>query len=219
MIRLQIASDLHHEMPSTDLSLVKGLRLASDVDALVLAGDIHEGARAIDLYEDYPVPVIYVHGNHEALGQSYPGIVDEMRACARGTSVHVLQEDEWIYRGVRFLGACMWTDYFGFPLNLGDALDAAKKGGRDHRKVRRSDGRFFQPEDALGHQRRTLQWLNERLEEPFDGPTVVVTHHAPRVLSIPQRNRTHELAPAYASNVELLVLKVTLWVHGHLHQS
>jgi len=210
---------LHHEMESTDPLLAKALPLGSDVDALVLAGDIHLGTRAIDLYADYPVPVIYVHGNHEAFGHEYPAIVDEMGTRAKGTSVHVLQNDEWIYGGVRILGACMWTDYLGFPLTLGDTLDAARTGMRDQRKIRRSDGRFFQPEDALGHQRRTLQWLNERLEEPFDGPTVVVTHHAPSALSIPQRNRTHELAPAYVSNVELLVLKATLWVHGHLHQS
>jgi predicted phosphodiesterase len=50
-------------MPPTDPSLAKALPLASDVDALVLAGDIREGTRAIDLYGDYPVPVIYVHGN------------------------------------------------------------------------------------------------------------------------------------------------------------
>jgi predicted phosphodiesterase len=218
-VRIQVASDLHHELAPAGSALAAPLTIAPHVDLLVLAGDVHSGTKGVGLYADCRVPVAYVHGNHEAFGYEYPSIIDEMKARADGTAVRVLQNDEWILHGVRVLGSCLWTDYFSFPLRLDDALDAARRGRTDHRKIRRSGGRTFQPEDALGHQRQTLQWLHERLAAPFEGPTVVVTHHVPSALSIPQGNGQHELAPAYASNVELLVRKATLWIHGHIHAS
>jgi Icc-related predicted phosphoesterase len=218
-VRIQVASDLHHEMAPAGSALAAPLTIAPHVDLLVLAGDVHSGTKGVELYADSRVPVAYVHGNHEAFGHEYPSIVDEMKARADGTPVRVLQNDEWIYHGVRFLGSSLWTDYFGFPLSLEDALNSARKAMADHKKIRRSGGRTFRPKDALEHQRQSLRWLYQKLDIPFDGPTVVVTHHAPSGLAIPQRNRTHELTPAYASNVELLVLKATLWVHGHIHES
>ncbi len=54
-----------------------------------------------------------------------------------------------------------------------------------------ADGyRRFRPHDAARIHAATLAWLNARLSEPFDGPTVVVTHHAPSILSIPEHLRS-----------------------------
>jgi predicted phosphodiesterase len=214
-VRLQIASDLHHEMASGELA--QPLQPASDAQALVLAGDIASGIEAIDLYANYAVPVIYVHGNQEAFGHAYPALVDRLRERAKGTAVRFLQNEEVELGGVRFLGASMWTDYCLHPLNLADALSATRKSTTDHRSIRRIDSRFFQPEDALEHQRETLRWLNERLDERFSGKTVVVTHHTPSGMSIPQINRQHHLAAADATNVERLVVKANVWIHGHIH--
>lgn len=60
-MKLQIASDLHHEhtIPGSPISqpLVVG---DSSVDVLVLAGDIGNQLRGIELHVDYPVPIVYV---------------------------------------------------------------------------------------------------------------------------------------------------------------
>jgi Icc-related predicted phosphoesterase len=59
------------------------------------------------------------------------------------------------------------------------------------------------------------------LAEPFDGKTVVVTHHAPSSQSVHPRYARDLLTPAFASNLENLVEgdRVALWIHGHMHES
>ena len=42
-----------------------------------------------------------------------------MKSVARGSRVHILDLDEVMLEGVRFIGATLWTDYLAF--------------GRDHR--------------------------------------------------------------------------------------
>jgi predicted phosphodiesterase len=218
-MQVQIASDLHHEIAPCGSPLSRALAPAPHADVLVLAGDIHEGSAAIDLYKDYAIPVLYVHGNHEPLHHSYPALIDELEGRSYGTSVRFLQNDEAVICGTRFLGACLWTDYALFPLQFTDSLEYARRAVTDYRLIRNTQDRHFHPEDAIAHQRETLHWLRERLDAPFSGKTVVITHHCPSGRSIEPRHREHKLAPAYASNLELLVERADMWVHGHVHWS
>jgi predicted phosphodiesterase len=70
-MNIQLASDLHLEF------LLKGWpdeRLISPepgADILVLAGDVSNGADAMKLFANWPVPVIYVMGNHECSGDPF----------------------------------------------------------------------------------------------------------------------------------------------------
>jgi hypothetical protein len=41
---------------------------AADADIPVLAGDIANGTQAIELFNDWPFPVLYIAGNHEFYG-------------------------------------------------------------------------------------------------------------------------------------------------------
>ena len=49
--------------------------------------------------------------------------------------------------------------------------------------------------------------------------TVVVTHHAPSIHSIPEIYKTDYLSAAFASNLEDFISssKIDIWIHGHLH--
>lgn len=80
-----------------------------------------------------------------------------------------------------------------------------------YRKIRSLDVAQRHWEDRI--------WQQERLEEPFSGPTVVVTHMAPSVQSIPDRYRGQALSASFASNLDDLVSRSDLWVHGHVHDS
>ena len=64
-------------------------------------------------------------------------------------------------------------------------------------------------------------WLEARLDEPFDGPTVVITHHAPSSKSIHPRFADSLLNACFVSDAEWLVngTRVALWIHGHVHDS
>jgi hypothetical protein len=56
------------------------------------------------------------------------------------------------------------------------------------------------------------------LDEPFAGPTVIVTHHAPSLRSCNPAYRDHPVTAAYVSDLEwMLDGRAALWVHGHTH--
>ena len=63
-------------------------------------------------------------------------------------------------------------------------------------------------------------WLRRRLDEPFDGPTVVVTHHAPSAGSVADQWADDWCTPAFVSDLPAEFFAVPcLWVHGHTHTS
>lgn len=59
------------------------------------------------------------------------------------------------------------------------------------------------------------------LSKPHEGPTVVVTHHAPHPLSVQPRHQGSALSPAFVSNLSALIeeYQPELWIHGHDHGS
>lgn len=64
-MKIQVASDLHLEFLDQRFPDYRVIEY-TDADVLIIAGDIHRNTKAISAFADWPVPVIYVHGNHEA---------------------------------------------------------------------------------------------------------------------------------------------------------
>ena len=61
-------------------------------------------------------------------------------------------------------------------------------------------------------------WLRRQVAEPFDGPTVVVTHHAPSLGSVATPYAADWLTPAFVSELPSEFFEgSTLWAHGHTH--
>ena len=80
-MHLLVLSDLHQELwrdhaPLFDLSV-------SRPDALVLAGDINAGVKAVDWAARVfsGLPVLYVHGNHEAYGKNLEDVQEKERTA------------------------------------------------------------------------------------------------------------------------------------------
>jgi hypothetical protein len=82
-------------------------------------------------------------------------------------------------------------------------------------------GQRFTPEDAIRLHTPSREWLAAMVAEPFDGRTVVVTHHAPSSQSVDPRCASDLLTPVFASNLENLMDgdRAALWVPGHMHES
>ena len=57
--------------------------------------------------------------------------------------------------------------------------------------------------------------------ERDDTTAVVITHHSPTPRSIAPRFRGSVLNPAFASNLEPLIVRYqpALWIHGYMHNS
>ncbi|WP_238947740.1 metallophosphoesterase [Caldimonas brevitalea] len=231
MTRILIYSDLHLEFgaftPPSEL----------DYDVVVLAGDIHTPGLSGVLWAGRDSvfggrPVVYVPGNHEFYGRERRRQLEHMRAVAHGTNVHVMDRDDLVIAGVRFLGVTLWTDfrlYEHLGVSGSQAAEVARTGMNDFRLIREREdgdvereGRCFQPEVALREHRIGRAWLQARLHDSdrrFAAlPTVVVTHHAPSPRSVPQAYRDQPLTAAFASDLpQEFFERARLWVHGHLH--
>ena len=111
-MRILLLSDLHHELWRDKAPVIAPS--ASRPDIVILAGDIDTGTKAVTwAATTFPgIPVLYVHGNHEAYGRNIDEIPDAIAAaCALTANVHFLNCSEYIAANVRFLGATMWTDF------------------------------------------------------------------------------------------------------------
>jgi predicted phosphodiesterase len=113
-MKLQILSDLHLQMVKPPYSW-RVPETAAEV--MVLAGDIGVGLSsvkwAVREADRLRKCAVYVPGNHEYHGERL-NVLEKMRAVARGSRVHILDLDEVMLEGVRFLGATLWTDYLAF---------------------------------------------------------------------------------------------------------
>jgi Icc-related predicted phosphoesterase len=219
-MKIQLASDLHLEFLGRHFPGETVIRPVADADVLVLAGDIHVGTAAIDLFRDWPVPVLYVVGNHEAYGLCLDDVREQLAIATRGTSITVLERDTADYGGVRFLGCTLWTDYLLLPDRSQQALMShAATRLNDHRRIRLRNGDLFSPEQALAEHLASREWLSKELAKPYDGTTVVVTHHGPHPLSVHPRYEGDDLNAAFVSNLTELLGRADYWLHGHVHDS
>jgi predicted phosphodiesterase len=217
-MRIQIASDLHLDALQSRFPRSALLEAAAGADVLVLAGDIHLGTNAVDIFSDWPVPVIYVNGNHEAYGSEYGALVSAIAQRSAGTQVHYLECQSIEFGKVRFLGCCLWTDYELY----GDhacSMAYAREANSDHAAILTRGNEQFGPEEALAEHRRAVTWLEAELARPFDGKTVVVTHHGVSPDSIHPRFHDHPVNPGFLSDLRRLLPRADLWIHGHVHDS
>ena len=211
-MKLQILNDLHIEFGNFELE-------DTNADVVVFAGDIGVGIDGLKWIENQKIvkPVIYVLGNHEYYHHDM-GIVDEIKARAP-ENIHVLNDDVIEIDGVRFLGSTLWTDFLLFgETDKYFAVQHARKGMVDF-EIIKLNGKRFSPEDSIRLHEQSLDWLKCMLSIPFQGKTVIVTHHFLSSKSIHPRFAKDMLTPAFGSNLDDLMDgdRIALWVHGHTH--
>ncbi|WP_347909878.1 metallophosphoesterase [Pseudomonas grandcourensis] len=210
-MRIHLLSDLHHEFRPFVPEVV-------DADVVILAGDIDVKARGVAWAKQaFSCPVLYVPGNHEFYGGHLNNTLLKMR-LASDERVRVLDRDEVIIGGVRFLGATMWTDFTATG-NQSVASMQAQHAMNDFRQIRTDNYRRIRPVDLVEQSVKTRDWLCSKMAEPHEGLTVMITHHAPTLLSLAGISHagTH-LDAAYANPWEdLMSDSIALWVHGHSH--
>lgn len=239
-MKLLILSDLHLEFGAFALPDV-------EFDAAVLAGDVavpavkavHWARRTANV--GVTRPIIFVPGNHEFYADVLSSGLANLQMASQGTNVHALICSEVVLDGVRFLGCTLWTDFAlridtkdGAQSDVARSMSESSRVLTDYRAirvhedrapsgVRGSEGpskRLLTPEDTLTMHKAHRAWLAEKLGEPFAGPTVVVTHHAPHRNSLAQIYATDWVSGAFVSELPEAFFEVpVLWVHGHTHTS
>src|ERR1700691_3069482 len=111
-MKLAIYSDLHNEFEPFELDP----SMLSTVDLIVLAGDIGTRHRGVEWTKTWAhaiprTPILMIAGNHEFYGGHFDKVIDEMREAANGTNIQILENDQVVIDGVRFLGCTLWTDF------------------------------------------------------------------------------------------------------------
>ncbi|CAN7659364.1 metallophosphoesterase [Variovorax paradoxus] len=239
-MKLLILSDLHLEFGTFLVPKV-------DCDVVILAGDISvpgskamRWARRAENFGE-AIPIIFVPGNHEFYEGVLQTSLKEMALTAKSCNVHLMAPEEVVIAGIRFLGCTLWTDFelpiqtkVGAPVDAERAMKAAKVHLNDYSSIRWAETpkvsdaptaakpkkRRLMPEDTRALHRSDRAWLAEKLVEPFNGPTVVVTHHAPHRNSLASHYQSDWLSGAFVSELPISFFDVpSLWVHGHIHES
>ena len=204
-------SDLHNEFSPYQPTF-------NAFDLVILAGDIDLKGRGVEwANETFACPVIYVCGNHEF----YKGHIDltlrKMKEAAL-PHVHVLENETFIWNQTRFLCATAWTD-FSATGNAVAAAQTALERMNDFSVIRIDDSfRKLRPCDLVNRNHATHDWLAHELDKPFDGKTVVVTHHAPVPEVVGDKHEGHLIA-AYTNSWHALLEKADLWIFGHTHRA
>jgi predicted phosphodiesterase len=206
-VRINFFSDIHLEFGELNAP-------DTNADLIIAAGDIGICKQGVEWLRTFDKPVIYVAGNHEFYGQEFRETLSIIRDECDNTNVHFLENNKFIYQGIRFLGCTLWADLF---VEGEEKAEGLGKTLNDFRKIKYAEDDF----DAIAfsnlHQ-RSKRWLEKELAVPFKGKTIVVTHHAPSQWSWNDSpNALKKLA--YCNDLKPLLheCEIAAWFHGHIH--
>lgn len=175
-------------------------------------------------------PVLYILGNYEYYGEDARTHSSVCRTYAnqlglgRKGYVHVLENEYLDIDHVRFFVLTLWTDFALYRDRFAGGVDKAMhecaSSLQDFTQIRFGN-RSFHPGDARYLNKKSIEWLNDSLEEPWDGEHVVVSHFPP----LPQlENPAFEpsmVSGAFASDFtdHIHWNRITHWIYGHTHSN
>lgn len=235
-MKIQLLSDLHLEVhPQLKIEPAPG------ADLLVLAGDIGSyqqgsllaepdfGLSRFSPRQGWPVPVVFLPGNHEYDMLDFDQAHQRLRALCEALGIVWLERESMVLDGVRFIGTTLWSDFDALSQgrtppeqDLTRILQQRDKAFRAANFYLRKTGGTRQGRPMLAEQVREQalccrDWLEHALAQPFAGTTVVVTHFAPSLLSADPRYGLVPGTAGFCNALDHLLPAASLWLHGHLH--
>ena len=166
-MRLQLLSDLHLETEVFEPEPAPGAEL------LVLAGDIDSSWAALERFRGWPVPVLFVAGNHEFDGRETTQAWPVLRSRCEQLSITMLECETRVLsdeqgKRIRFVATTRWCDFdlFGAALR-----DKAMRAASYYMRVMRAT-RHGAPFDAAAAREEALAcraWLKAELALPKRG--------------------------------------------------
>lgn len=225
--------------PGADL-----LVLAGDIGSYQRGSQLTDtdfGLARFSPHKGWPTPVVFVPGNHEYDALDFDQAHARLRRICADLGIIWLERDSHVIRGpdgraTRLLGTTLWTDFdaltpgdepsghHGGPTDslLTRQLKARQKACRAADYYLNKTGTTWHGEPMLSEAVRAQglicqAWLTPALSEPFDGPTVVVTHFAPSLHSADPRYGRSPGTAGFCNALDHLLPMADVWLHGHLH--
>ncbi|WP_339790869.1 metallophosphoesterase [uncultured Imperialibacter sp.] len=217
-MKIQFASDLHLEMAPNSIWMEENSLIPS-ADILILAGDIthlHEDwfrEPYFDTLSSQFKKVYMIAGNHEFYRYSFDieGLFPSMKIQVRKNIVYL--NNQVIKQGnVRLLFTTLFTHITNHKF-----IDPRMN---DFRVSKYKDERFSTHEYNECHA-LCLAFLKTALAKPFEGKTVVVSHHAPYPPYYCDYPDSMSLNEAFHTDLLWLTEKnkIDHWIHGHTHHN
>lgn len=211
-MKIQYISDLHLESLNNRM-FFKKYPVQPCADYLVLAGDIIplNQIDQINFFLDHISQVFskvfWVPGNHEFYGSDY----QSYQSCniPIRENVFLINSQSVILEEYELLCSTLWSN-----------LDLNKKWFLQYHI---NDFKYIKYQkdyiDALDYNAfhiDALSSLENKLQTANPSKTIVVTHHCPVMLSIPEQEN---FSTVYGSSLEDLIVKYQplYWIYGHTH--
>lgn len=215
-MKLQLLSDLHLETEAFDPVP------APQAELLVLAGDLDSRWEAFDRFRGWPVPVLYVAGNHEFDGRDVDAAWPMLRERCAGVGITMLEREAIVRRGadgrrVRFVATIRWSDFdlLG-PAERPKAMRAASYFMRLMGSTRA--GRPYDADEIRADALACRAWLEAELPREGDwDTTVALTHFGPSLRSADPRYGSRASTASFCNADDDLLPYASTWIHGHLH--
>lgn len=218
-MKIAYCSDLHLEVGKRDF-------LLPDADLLILAGDIVLGYDLRDVWEynyisvqqrDFLVnvsmkykSVIWIPGNHEYWYNSLETAITDIKYFldTQGiTNIHFSECDTYIFNDIKFICTTLWTD-----VNKGSPLILDGQFMKDYINIKN-----FTMFDGMKLHSEMRDYISSEVQD--HDKVIVVTHHAPNLLSTKRENG--DLDYFYAcTDMDDIILdnpQIKYWINGHTH--
>ena len=223
MMRILVTADWHLDFWWRNYRdpFVNFRSIFDGLDALVLAGDLANNPlqnwpRGLEQLSRLinPAKVFILPGNHDYYRWQLDG-EQRLKSLVEDAGMRFTQKEALELGGVRFLCCTLWTD-FCLTGDRGAAIRQASYRMTDYDRIR-IDGRMVRPDDTMSLHADHLEWLTRKIQEPFGGRTVIVSHHAP---SPCVAGPVDDLTPCFASDLDGWILQHSpdLWMFGHTHR-
>lgn len=217
-MKLQLLSDLHLESEPFEAWPAPG------AEVLVLAGDIDASWCGFERFANWPVPVLFIAGNHEFDGRELRQAWPALRALAQRLGWTLLERECTVLtdsqgQRVRFVGSIRWSD---FDLFGAAGRERAQRSAAYFMRLMQAtrDAREFDVEAVRDESLACRAWLESALATPARGrwdKTVVVTHFAPSLRSSDPRYGRQPSTASFCNADDDLLAYADLWLHGHVH--
>ncbi|WP_341939655.1 metallophosphoesterase [Marinimicrobium sp. C2-29] len=223
-MKLAVASDIHLEFSSTDRS--SALSFPTDVDVIVLAGDIGVGKQSLDIVFDLSLKfpstsIVWIAGNHEYYQRNIDQQTDEYRSAFESHErIHFLENESIVIDSVKFVGCTLWTD-FSILGESERSMFVADRGINDFRLISTKQNDRFTPKDSANRFRRSVSYLEAELSKSDAEKTVVVSHFPPGLKTHNKNYALDDMASYFQANVDHIIHQhqPALWIYGHNHYS
>jgi predicted phosphohydrolase len=177
------------------------------------------------------VPVYYIPGNHEYYRATFPDALayyKQFFEMVHADNVRVFDRETFVHNNVRIIGATLWTNFLapmkryipngaeGEEFFWEDQQYSCSRGMADFELIRN-----LSTQRALEEHKMSLDYIKLILSQKHNGPTIVMTHHAPSFKSSHPKYDSSYIKGGFCSNLDYVIeeYQPEVWIHGHTHDS